>query len=381
MRVGGPLGDLSVMSRPEDLVPTLQSLPDRGSNALLVLGSGTNVVVSDEGFPGVVLKLEGGQWTTEGDGPETPAFVVDAGVGWDDFVRHSISSGCAGIEMMSGIPGSVGAAPLQNIAAYGQQVCDVIDWVEVVDRETLEVLRLRAEECGFGFRTSKFKEEFGGRFVVSRVKFNLLDATTHPPEPSTYVDIERYFHTSGLPASNVLERRRAVLDARRRKSMLIDGDDPLSRSVGSFFINPMVPVELADEMTEQFATATLRVHYLEGKGNERLGHRRVPAAHLLRYSGFNPGDRWGPVKLSEKHLLAVVACDGARATDVWMVGAHLRARVLERTGVLLNYEAAFVGTFPEYNSEDFNCSYAFAPGADVEPTWLAGYRSVRRPLG
>ena len=200
--------------------------------------------------------------------------VVDAGVEWDDFVAQAVEMGCRGVEMMSGIPGRVGAAPLQNIAAYGQQVCDVIEAVGVIDRQTLEESGLGVDECEFGFRTSRFKRDWRDRFVVTHVRFRLPLASSSPPKPSTYVDVERYFERTGLSPTDLAARRQAVLDIRRSKSMVLDPDDPMTRSVGSFFVNPEVPVELARELTERFKTMGLRVQYLEGKA-KAAPRRRV----------------------------------------------------------------------------------------------------------
>ena len=304
-------------------------------------------------------------------------FVVDAGVEWDHFVAQAVGMGCGGVEMMSGIPGRIGAAPLQNIAAYGQQVCDVIESVGVIDRQTLEEQELSVDECEFGFRTSRFKRDWRDRFVVTHVRFHLPSAEASPPKPSTYVDVERYFERTGLSPTDLGARRQAVLDIRRSKSMVLDPDDPMTRSVGSFFVNPEVPIKLARELTERFKTIGLRVQYLEGKAKTAPdgSRQRVPAAHLLRSSGFRPGDRWGPVGLSERHVLALVTHDGATASDVWQVANFLRQRVLESTGVELQNEAVFIGEFPDFDLDAFLARYDYRRASAEEPEWLAGYRS------
>lgn len=378
MRVGGRLGPTFFVSSSNELPDVLNRLPSLESSSLQILGSGSNIVFSDEGFPGYVVILQGGKTFRDTRTIESASFIVDAGVLWDDFVTLAIREGCCGVEMMSGIPGTVGAAPIQNIAAYGQQVGDVIDWVEAIDRETNKVIRLTGTECEFAFRSSVFKEALRDRLIVSRVRFVLPDATIAPPKPSNYVDIERYFETGEKSSTDVIERRQAVLIARARKSMLLNSVDPMSRSVGSFFINPCVRSGFSQELATTYGTTRLRVNYLEGPLGCPPDHSRTPASHLLRYSGFNPGDKWGRVQLSDKHLLSVVACEGSTASDIWLVGEHLRNTVYIRTGVLLNHEASFVGNFPTYTIASFKSNFPFSRGKSPEPDWLLEYRSSER---
>ena len=376
--VGGPAGSLRRASTRAGIREALEALPDRDPVSLLVLGGGTNVVIADEGFAGAVLLLDGGAVDARPGAAGTHVdFDVDAGVSWDDFVAQAVTMGCAGVEMMSGIPGRVGAAPLQNVAAYGQQVCDVIDGVGVIDRVTLDEQELDVDECGFGFRTSRFKRDWRDRFVVTHVRFRLPLAAGAPPQPSTYVDVEQHFARTGLSPVDVVARRQAVLDIRRTKSMVLDPGDPMTRSVGSFFVNPEVPVELARELTGRFKTMGLRVQYLEGRAKVAADglRQRIPAAHLLRFSGFRPGDRWGPVGLSERHVLAIVTYDGATALDVWQVASFLRQRVREATGVSLDNEAVFVGDFPDFDLDAFLATYDYRRSSAEEPEWLAGYRA------
>jgi UDP-N-acetylmuramate dehydrogenase len=373
--VGGPAGRIVPVPSRAALLEVLAGLPARDAAALLVLGEGSNVVVSDAGFPGSVLLLDGGELRTEVDAATDSVVVTaDAGVHWDDLVVATIAAGGTGAELMSGIPGRVGAAPIQNVAAYGQQVCDVIEAVEVVDRESLAVTEVAAADCGFGFRTSSFKTAWRDRFVVSRVRFRVPGAAAHPPSPSSYVDVVKHFERHGGDPTDVGARRAAVLAARRSKSMVLDPSDPLTVSVGSFFLNPTVPLDLARELAERFESAGLPVQYLEGRAAVDPGTRRVPAALLLRASGFNPGDRWGRVKLSDRHVLAIVAEPGATATDVANVAAFVRRRVLDATGVALECEATFVGEFPPFDAEQFLRTTPYEPAGEHEPDWLVSYR-------
>jgi UDP-N-acetylmuramate dehydrogenase len=371
--VGGPAGAIVPVASRAELLAALAALPARGPDALLVLGEGSNVVVSDAGFPGTVLVLDGGACHAT-VGADEVEIAADAGVHWDDLVCAALDAGAVGVELMSGIPGRVGAAPIQNIAAYGQQVCDVIDAVEVVDRATLAVSELAGADCGFGFRTSHFKTDWRDRFVVSRVRFRMARAEVRPPEPSTYVDVVKHFERHGGDPTDVRRRRAAVLAARRSKSMVLDPADPLTVSVGSFFLNPTVPLALATSLAERFQSAGLPVQYLEGRGAADPNVRRVPAALLLRASGFNPGDRWGPVKLSDRHVLAIVAEPGATATDVCHVAEFVRRRVLDATGVALECEATFVGEFPPFDAAQFARDRPYESAGEHEPDWLVSYR-------
>lgn len=385
LRLGGPAGRLVTAGSPEAIAAAMATIPAvEDPRSVLVLGGGTNVIIADDGFSGTVLRVAGGSISVSGsaDGAATTGsadgvveFAVDAGVDWDHFVATTVEHGCRGVEMMSGVPGAVGASPIQNIGAYGQQVADVIDRVEVIDRTTLEPSMVTADECRFGFRSSRFKTDWAGRFVVTRVHLRLTAVAASPPAPSTYVDIERYFERTGRSPVDVGERRDAVLATRHTKSMLIDPDDPNARSVGSFFINPTVDTDLARQLAERFQTMGLNVQYLEGRnGATRSDRTRIPAAHLLRYAGFHPGDSWGPVKLSDKHVLALVANPGATAADVWMVGHAMQARVRELTGIDLHFEATFIGDYPAFDPAAFERTYTYEPGPDVEPAWLSSYR-------
>jgi UDP-N-acetylmuramate dehydrogenase len=373
LRVGGPIGRLERVTDAEALVGALQRVDDRDPSHLLVLGGGTNVIVSDDGFPGTVVVVSGGHIASDAHSDHVD-FTADAGVDWDHFVQATLDAGCSGAEMMSGIPGTVGAAPMQNIAAYGQQVADIITAVEVIDRASLARRWIAAEACDFRFRSSRFKDAWPDIPVTARVRFRLPTAQSSEVLPSTYIDVVKYFERTGESPVDLHARRRAVLTSRGTKSMLLDDSDPLARSVGSFFVNPTVPVALAEQLADRYRTRDLRVNYLESRSEQREGMRRVPAAHVMRAAGFRPGDSWGPVRLSDKHLLALVACDGATATDVWRIGHYLRERVHTATDVLLNFEATFIGTFPDAAVDAVTDDYVFVPGPDHEPQWLDAYR-------
>ncbi len=368
--VGGPVGRLLRSSRREELIGNVVG---NDPETTFVLGGGSNVVVSDEGWPGTTLLVEGGTIgrRAAADGAWVD-FTVDAGVEWDAFVQATIESGCTGAELLSGIPGRIGAAPVQNVAAYGQQVCDVIDRVGTVDRPTMTIAEIDGADCGFGFRTSRFKTDWNGHKVITHVRFRLPTVAASPPAPSTYGDLERWFDAHDADPTALVDRRRAVLAVRGAKSMVLDDADPMSRSVGSFFVNPEVPASLADDLIATFAAKGLDVQYLEGRraAAPDATTRRIPAALVLRAAGFNPGDRWGPVQLSHRHVLAIVAREGATADDVWQLSHLVRDRVRHETGVALTPEARFVGAFADPDPAAFARRIPFTPGETADPAWL-----------
>jgi UDP-N-acetylmuramate dehydrogenase len=370
LRVGGSAERFVRVGRRDELVAALVGASTvRGG--LFVLGGGSNIVVSDAGLPGTVVHVAGGRIGRR-VGADAVELTVDAGVAWDALVETSVELGAGGIELLSGIPGTVGAAPVQNIAAYGQQVCDVIASVGTFDTAPATLAERSPTECGFGYRTSRFKADWHDRMVITHVRLRLPLAAAQPPEPSTYGDLVRHFDAHGGDATDLADRRSAVLAVRTAKSMVLDDADPMSRSAGSFFMNPEVPATLADDLTERFAARGLDVQYLEG---QRASHpdaatRRVPAALVLRASGFRPGDRWGPVQLSDKHVLAIVTHDGATADDVWQLSHLVRARVANETGVQLHPEPRFVGAFAEPDVAAFQSCHDFSPGMSTDPSWL-----------
>ena len=306
---------------------------------VLVLGGGSNLVVSDEGFHGLVLHIgiTGIRATPRGGD-----MMVSAGAGesWDGLVEFAVTRGLAGIECLSGIPGTVGGTPIQNVGAYGQDVAAVIESVHAFDCEKRGTVQLSPSECGFGYRTSRFKQRDAGRFIVREVVFRLRPGGV---PTVTYPDIidDLSKHSTGSP--DVRAVREAVLNVRRRKGMVIDAADPDTRSVGSFFMNPVV----SRAAFERIATA------LPG-GADSSGPRvphfmmdndsvKIPAAWLIERSGFARGHVDGRVGLSTKHPLAVINRGGATARDVIRLARSIKHAVIDRFGVALRPEPVFVG--------------------------------------
>jgi UDP-N-acetylmuramate dehydrogenase len=298
---------------------------------LFVLGGGSNIVVADGGIDGCVMHigLRGVQFAVDG---EDTLVTAGAGEPWDHVVDAVVRRGLAGVECLSGIPGSVGGTPIQNVGAYGQEVAETIERLTVYDRTDAQVVQLDASACEFAYRASRFKGRDAGRFVVCDVTFRV-----RPGPPSVaYPDVIEQLHRGGLQSPPVGDVRAAVLAIRRRKGMVIDPADPDTRSVGSFFMNPVVTAAdrerigaLASEAAPGFVLPD--------------GRMKVPAAWLIERAGFRKGDADGPVGISTKHPLALVNRGGASARDVLRLAERIKRAVVDRFGVWLRPEPIFVG--------------------------------------
>jgi UDP-N-acetylmuramate dehydrogenase len=337
--VGGPARYYLRAARAESVAEAVSWSLDQG-RPLLVLGGGSNLVVSDDGFPGLVVHLQvrGVQAV-----PTEGAIEVTAGAGepWDPLVERAVAEGWAGVECLSGIPGLVGATPIQNVGAYGQDVSETITRVRVLDLRTGEVDDLTREECRFGYRDSRFKREDRGRFVILAVTYRLRPGG---PPSIRYADLERHLAAQGIRAPTLADTRRAVIDVRRRKSMVIDPDDPNRRSVGSFFMNPVVPAEQA----RQIEAAAGADGTLAGGGKMPAfpaadGRTKISAAWLIERAGLRRGYRRGNAGISSNHTLAIENCGGATAREVVDLAREIRERVRDRFGVTLVPEPVFVG--------------------------------------
>jgi UDP-N-acetylmuramate dehydrogenase len=302
---------------------------------LFVLGGGSNLVVSDEGFDGVVVLIAIQGIVATAAGGDT---LVSAGAGepWDGLVSFAVKHGLAGIECLSGIPGTVGGTPIQNVGAYGQEVASVIEWVDAVDRESGTTVRLSGTDCGFGYRISRFKRDDAGRFMVCNVTFRLRGGA---PATVTYPDLVAHFAAQESASPDVRAVREAVLAIRRRKGMVIDGGDPDTRSVGSFFMNPVVDRSVFEQITAAPG------YQME---NDTM---KIPAAWLIEHSGFERGYVDGAVGLSTKHPLAIINRGGATARDVIRLACHIKRSVLNRFGIRLHPEPIFVGFIDDADVE------------------------------
>ena len=296
-----------------------------------VLGGGSNVVMADQGFDGLVLQI-GIEGTSIS--PDAGDTLVSAGAGedWDGVVATVVARGLAGVECLSGIPGTVGGTPIQNVGAYGQEVAETIERVTVYDCVDREIRSLSAAECGFAYRMSRFKAEAAGRFVVCDVTFRVRPG----PPTSTYADVAGYLKRADVASPTVSIVRDAVLAIRRSKGMVVDVDDPDSRSVGSFFMNPVVTTADVERVASVAGERPPCFNMAEGRV-------KIPAAWLIERSGFRRGHADGAVRISTKHPLALVNQGGATAADVLRLATTVKRGVADRFGVWLRPEPVFVG--------------------------------------
>ena len=301
---------------------------------VFVLGGGSNLVISDSGWPGLVLKISiGGISTAEQDGKVL--FTAGAGENWDDLVAYSVEQNCAGIECMSGIPGTVGGTPVQNVGAYGQEVAETITIVRVLDTAANEIGEMSNRECGFYYRTSIFNSSQKGRYIVTQVSYALSPGGAPRVE---YSDLKRYFESANA-APNLPRVRAAVRSIRASKAMLITPHDEDSRSAGSFFKNPVLSEDQHQDLQRRAAGKGLAVPSYPAL--ER--NRKVSAAWLVEHAGFSRGYNLGHAGISSKHALAIVNRGGATAAEILALKDQIQSRVEEVWGIQLQPEPVFVG--------------------------------------
>lgn len=306
--------------------------------AVIVLGGGSNVVVADRGVDALVLRprLRGVHVAQDG---AFDRVTVGAGEPWAAFVSDSVDADRAGVECLAGIPGDVGAVPIQNVGAYGQEVADTLCEVEAVERDSLERLTLARAACEFGYRDSIFKRALRDRVVVVAVSFRLLRGGT---PTLRYAELKQQFE--GKPAPGLRDVRDKVLVLRRNKSMLVDVSDENHRSAGSFFMNPVVSAGDADRIEERarafgtLATGEKMPRFAAGTGAVKLS-----AGWLIERSGLAKGTHRGAVGLSTRHALAVVNRGGARASDIVAFARGVQQTVAETLGVSITPEPTFLG--------------------------------------
>lgn len=334
-RVGGPAGRFLEATTTRELVEAVRSADEAGE-PVLVLGGGSNLLVSDEGFDGTVIHV-----ATRGIGAEE-AFCsddlaacggvlveVEAGESWDDLVRFAVERELVGVEALSGIPGSVGATPIQNVGAYGQEVAQTIWNLRTWDRRERAYRTFANADCGFGYRSSRFKSE-PGRYVVLSVTYQFVQGPLSAPV--RYGELARTLGVAAGSRAPLGEVREAVLALRRRKGMVLDPSDHDTWSAGSFFTNPVLDAAAAAGLPHdapRYPTADGRV--------------KTSAAWLIEHAGFTRGFGTPPATLSTKHALALTNRGGATATDVVALARTVRDGVRDRFGVTLVPEPVLVG--------------------------------------
>lgn len=334
--VGGPARWFCQAPDETGVIDALAWADERGL-AVHVLGGGSNVVIADEGFDGLVLHVDIRGVSSSADNGAV-VFRAGAGEPWDPFVEATVAAGCAGLECLSGIPGQVGGTPVQNVGAYGQDVSGTIVRVHAVDRQTRQLTSFSTDECQFGYRASRFKRDDIDRFVVTRVEFALA---RHAAPTIAYADLVAYFDNVGESAPSIADVREAILRIRRRKGMVIEAGNSANRSVGSFFVNPIIT-------REDFARVEAGVqHPGEPVPHYAMGPDlvKVPAAWLIEHAGFSKGVSRGAVGVSPFQAQAIVNHGGAHAADILSLAADIKRAVWEQFAVAIVPEPVFVG-FP-----------------------------------
>jgi len=331
-KVGGPARYLVEATSNAEVAEAVQFSRTQGL-PLFVLGGGSNLVVSDAGWPGVALKIAiAGIEERSEDGKAW--FEVGAGVEWDKFVARAVARNCAGIECLSGIPGSVGGTPVQNVGAYGQEVAETIESVLALDRKDGQIRELCNEACGFSYRSSIFNSSERGRYIVLRVTYELAAGGKPRVE---YADLKRYFAGRGAPT--LAETRDAVRRIRAGKGMLITPGDEDCRSAGSFFKNPVLSTAQFEELAARAKAKNLQIPSYPALEAQK----KVSAAWLVEHSGFGKGFGFGRVGISRKHALAVVNRGEATAAEVVAFKEMIQQRVEDLWGIRLEAEPVFVG--------------------------------------
>ena len=340
MRVGGPAARMLVAETTDEVVDAVREVDDAGE-ALLVLGGGSNLVVADAGFPGTVVAVATRGVDVDSEDRCGGANVtVAAGEDWDGLVALAVEQGWSGIEALSGIPGSTGATPVQNVGAYGQEVAQTIARVRVWDRVEQRVRTLTTSECQFTYRHSVFKGS--DRYVVLDVMFQLVLATLS--QPVRYPDLAAQLGVEVGERVPLADARDAVLAQRRRRGMVLDAADPDTWSCGSFFTNPVLSAGDFEALERRVADrlgvgAPAPPRFPDGHGNVKTS-----AAWLIERAGFGRGFGMpGPAALSTKHTLAVTNRGGATASEVVDLARRVRDGVREAFGLTLVNEPVLVG--------------------------------------
>jgi UDP-N-acetylmuramate dehydrogenase len=325
--IGGPARWFVEAHREDEVLDAVRFACEH-SAPLFVLGGGSNLLVSDEGFPGVVLRI-----ALSGIEQNGNIFSVAAGEPWDAFVSRAVAENYSGIECLAGIPGSVGGTPVQNVGAYGQEVADTIRSVRAFDTKSDRFVTLSADECGFGYRESVFNTTARGRYIVTSVEYGLNPGG----DPAiSYADLKQYFQDANTPPT-LQQVSDAVREIRHGKGMLIVDGDPDCKSAGSFFKNPVISLEHFAKIVSLVGGQNVP-HYPVGR--EQV---KVPAAWLLDQAGFHKGYVMGRAGISSRHTLALINRNGASAKDIVALRDRIVATVEKKFAIHLEPEPVWVG--------------------------------------
>jgi UDP-N-acetylmuramate dehydrogenase len=325
LHVGGPAAEFVVATTEAELLDAVREADESGT-PVLVLGGGSNVLVSDAGFDGRVVAVRTAGVNADSDACGGAVVRVAAGEPWDDLVARAVGEGWIGVEALSGIPGLVGATPIQNVGAYGQEVAETIASVRCWDRQAGAIRTLFNHDCRFGYRTSRFKQE-PGRWVVLEAVFQLRLGDLGPPV--RYAELAGRLGIEVGGRAPLADVRAAVLDLRRAKGMVLDDEDHDTWSTGSFFTNPVVPAESVPEGAPAWPQPD--------------GLVKTSAAWLIEKAGFAKGYGNERVRLSSKHTLALTNRGDATTADLLALARELRDGVEQRFGIVLVNEPVLVG--------------------------------------
>ena len=326
LRVGGPAKNFISVATEDEIIAAIEAA---GDAPILILGGGSNVLISDQGFDGTVIHIANNQAQSEVDACSGATLTIGAGENWDEFVAATIARGFAGLETLSGIPGTVGAAPIQNIGAYGHEVAEFITRVRTYDRVAKAVKTFTNSECEFEYRNSIFKRT-PGRYIVLSVQFQIRRGEISTP--ITYAELAQKLGIEVGQKAPVVDVRDAVLELRGAKGMLLDADDHDSWSAGSFFTNPIITAEVASSLPAGAPQWPLDD-----------GRVKTSAAWLIENSGIAKGRALGGARVSSKHVLALTNSGSATAEEIAQLAREVRASVLEKFGITLEPEVNLIG--------------------------------------
>lgn len=332
--VGGSAQSFVMVNTTVQLLEVLKS----ANEPIWVLGYGSNTLVSDSGLPGLTICVRSNNIEIQGN-----QIIADAGVWWDDVVRSAIENNLWGVELMSEIPGSIGAAAFINITAYGQSLGPLVEWIEVWDRKSKQVKTLQREELSWSYKSSFFQSDDGKSLVVLRVCLQLSETKNDKLTYQKALDVASEFN---LNIDELNDRRKIIVETRVRAGSIWHPDDAAAtRTVGSFFRNPLVSGEQAAQIIKYDET---------GKSSEQIQNmnkvhggnsNRISAAHVMLASGFSRGQTWAHVKLNDQNLLKIEALPGATAQEIYDVMKDIQETCVQKTGIFLEPEAQLLGDF------------------------------------
>jgi len=332
LRIGGPARYFAEVRTEDDLLDAIAFARKR-SIPIFVLGGGSNLVVSDAGFDGLVIHVAVRGSITSAHQSSLVEYTVPSGLDWNSFVHSVCEQGVSGIECLAGIPGTVGGTPVQNVGAYGQEVAETVSSIRALDLETTTFVTLDNAACGFAYRRSIFNTTHRGRYIVTAVTFRFDPARV--PQ-LTYADLTRYF---GQSQPTPLEVYHAVREIRHKKGMLIVEGEPDSRSAGSFFKNPVVSPEIFHHVASAVGLPADQIpHWPAGGGRVKLA-----AAWLLERAGFVKGFVMGNAGISSRHTLALINRGNASASDLFLLRDAIQSKVKALFSIDLEQEPVQLG--------------------------------------